>query len=100
VYFIGLCQPLGPIMPIAEAQAKLVAAHLAGEYHLPELAEMENRTERERERVRSRFGSSPRHTMQLDFDEYLSALAKEAAAGRRRAKLREGSAANGGPGGA
>jgi cation diffusion facilitator CzcD-associated flavoprotein CzcO len=97
VYFIGLCQPLGPIMPIAEAQAKLVAAHLAGEYRLPELEEMESDTQRERERVRRRFGNSPRHTMQLDFDEYLAALAKEAAAGRRRAKRAESSGTNGRP---
>lgn len=100
VYFIGLCQPLGPVMPIAEAQAKLVAAHLAGDYRLPELTAMEQHTARERERVRRRFGDSPRHTMQVDFDEYLAALAKEAALGRRRAQRSRSSGANGGPGGA
>jgi hypothetical protein len=98
VYFIGLCQPLGPIMPIAEAQAKLVAAHLAGEYALPSATLMETLTERERERLRARFGNSPRHTMQLDFDEYLAALAEEAASGRKRAaRAQRGSATNIGP---
>ncbi|HWA74119.1 MAG TPA: NAD(P)-binding domain-containing protein [Polyangiaceae bacterium] len=98
VYFIGLCQPLGPIMPIAEAQAKLVAAHVAGDYALPGATLMENLTRRERERLRARFGDSPRHTMQLDFDEYLAALAGEAASGQKRAALaRHRSAAKVGP---
>jgi dimethylaniline monooxygenase (N-oxide forming) len=84
LYFIGLCQPLGPIMPIAEAQAKLVAEHLAGDYALPDSATMQQVAARERERVLLRYGNSPRHTMQVDFDEYLSELVRERQAGRRR----------------
>jgi hypothetical protein len=84
VYFIGLAQPLGPIMPIAEAQAKLVAAHLAGEYELPSAVEMRRSALRERALVRARFGDSPRHTMQVDFDEYLRELAREMERGRKR----------------
>lgn len=86
VYFVGLCQPLGPLMPIAEAQAKLVAAELAGEYRLPPSDEMEAAARRERARVRRRFGDSQRHTMQLDFDQYLRDLARETEAGRKRAR--------------
>lgn len=84
VYFIGLAQPLGPIMPIAEAQAKLVAAHLSGRYALPSVPEMQRAAWRERMAVRERFGASARHTMQIDFDEYLRALADERAVGERR----------------
>lgn len=84
VYFIGLAQPLGPIMPIAEAQAKLVAAHVSGRYELPSAAEMQRAARRERQAVRARFGSSPRHTMQVDFDEYLESLAAERELGERR----------------
>lgn len=89
LYFIGLCQPLGPIMPIAEAQAKLVAAHLRGDYSLPSVTAMQAASKRERERVRRRFGGSPRHTMQVDFDAYLDELAREAthAVRSKRGKL-------------
>lgn len=77
LYFIGFCQPLGPIMPIAEAQAKLVAAHVVGKYQLPRRQRMESIERTERERVRQRFGDSPRHTMQVDFDDYLAELDRE-----------------------
>jgi len=86
LYFIGLCQPLGPIMPLAEAQAKLVAAHLTGAYALPDVQTMLARTEAERARVRRRFGDSPRHTMQVDFDEYLAILTGELRARGRHAR--------------
>ena len=86
VYFVGLCQPLGPIFPIAEAQATLIAAHLAGKYALPSPGELAQRAKNERERVRRRYGSSPRHTMQIDFDDYLDLLARESEAGARRAR--------------
>ncbi|MFZ5892132.1 MAG: flavin-containing monooxygenase [Myxococcota bacterium] len=84
IYFIGLAQPLGPIMPIAEAQAKLVAAHLSGAYQLPNANEMRRSALLERARVRERFGQSPRHTMQIDFDEYLSELEAERQRGAQR----------------
>lgn len=82
--FIGLCQPLGPIVPLAEAQSKLVAAHLAGDYATPPQAAMHAAIQAERERVRKRFGSSPRHTMQVDFDDYLAALRRETLVGAER----------------
>ncbi len=88
LYFIGLCQPLGPIMPIAEAQAKLVAEHLSGRYALPDAESMRRHAARERELVRRRYGDSPRHTMQVDFDEYLAELARERRAGTKRAARR------------
>ena len=36
--FIGLLQPLGAIMPLAEAQGRWLASYLRGEYRLPPLA--------------------------------------------------------------
>lgn len=77
LYFIGLCQPLGPILPIAEAQAKLVAAHFSGDYETPAPAVMRAAIVAEQNAVRGRFGSSPRHTMQVDFDDYLALLKRE-----------------------
>ena len=46
VYFLGLAQPLGAIMPMAEQQAKWIAALLRGEYALPPAAEMRGRHRR------------------------------------------------------
>ncbi|HET9956454.1 MAG TPA: NAD(P)-binding domain-containing protein [Polyangiaceae bacterium] len=77
LYFVGLCQPLGPIFPLAEAQAKLIARHVAGHYSLPSVEQMRRATQRERALMRRRFGSSARHTMQVDFDTYLSSLNRE-----------------------
>jgi hypothetical protein len=86
IYFVGLCQPLGPIFPIAEAQAALIAAHLKGEYTLPPSEVVTARAQQERETVRSRYGTSPRHTMQVDFDDYLRALSAERAEGAERSR--------------
>lgn len=77
LFFVGFCQPLGPIFPIAEAQARLVAASIAGSHALPPRSTMCAAIDAERERVRKRFGSSPRHTMQVDFDDYLAELRAE-----------------------
>jgi hypothetical protein len=71
-------------MPIAEAQGRLFARYLTGDYELPEPAEMRRRAEREREHVRRRFVASRRHTMQIDFDQYLEDVARELRAGAGR----------------
>ena len=81
-------QPLGAVMPIAEAQAKLIAELLAGDYALPSAEVMQREMEREDARQRRRYVASPRHTMQIDFERYLRALDRERVAGRRRARRR------------
>jgi flavin-binding monooxygenase-like protein len=85
VFFIGLLQPLGAIMPLAEAQGRWVAGYLRGEYHLPARAAMEADMRLERRRMFKRFVASKRHTMEVDFDDYLYQLRKEMAAGAKRA---------------
>ncbi len=82
--FAGLAQPLGAIMPLVEAQGRLFARYLSGDYELPDPSEMRRRTEREREQVRRRFVATHRHTMQVDFDRYLDDLARETRAGYQR----------------
>ena len=77
LFFIALLQPLGAIMPLAEAQGRWVASYLRGEYALPPQLEMEADMRRERERMFKRYVASKRHTMQVDFDNYLYALGKE-----------------------
>ncbi|CAN5155994.1 NAD(P)-binding domain-containing protein [soil metagenome] len=83
--FIGLVQPLGAIMPIAEEQGRLVADHLAGTYALPSREEMQRAIDRTDREVRARYIGSKRHTIQVDFDRYLHALRTERRRGARRA---------------
>jgi dimethylaniline monooxygenase (N-oxide forming) len=84
VYFLGLAQPLGAIMPMAEQQSKWIAALLTGEYRLPPAAEMRAEIASARERHAKRFYKSKRHTMEVDFDEWMRDAERELAAGRAR----------------
>jgi cation diffusion facilitator CzcD-associated flavoprotein CzcO len=84
--FIALLQPLGATMPLAEAQGRWLASYLRGEYHLPDRAAMEADIARERERMFKRYVASKRHTMQVDFDNYLFDLRREMRRGARRAQ--------------
>jgi len=88
VFFIGLLQPLGAIMPLAEAQGRWVAAHLRGEYALPSARELRADMDKERKAMFKRYVASKRHTMQVDFDNYLHDLGKEMQRGARRAQER------------
>jgi dimethylaniline monooxygenase (N-oxide forming) len=92
--FIGLAQPVGAVMPLAEAQAKLVAEYLNGSYDLPERPVRKRQTERERAEMLARYVPSRRHTMQLDYDVYMAQLKAEAEAGKQRARRRNGRAAS------
>ena len=85
LYFVGLIQPLGAIMPIAERQAHVIARHLTGSYALPDQAEMEREIDKTREAMRKRYVASKRHTIQVDFDDYMRDLTKEMERGAARA---------------
>ncbi|WP_405764365.1 NAD(P)-binding domain-containing protein [Streptomyces sp. NBC_00080] len=82
LYFIGLVQPLGAIMPLAEAQSHWVADLLEGRCALPEREEMLDEIRTYRARTARRYVASTRHTIQVDAQAYLRELAK---ARRRRA---------------
>jgi cation diffusion facilitator CzcD-associated flavoprotein CzcO len=84
LYFIGLIQPLGAIMPLAEAQAEWVADLLGGRGTLPPPAEMRAEITASEGKMRKRYVASKRHTIQVDFQPYLRELRKE----RRRAAQR------------
>jgi dimethylaniline monooxygenase (N-oxide forming) len=86
--FIGLLQPLGAIMPLAEAQGAWAGDYLLGDYALPPVSEMRADIEADQAAMRRRYVASKRHTIQVDFDDYLHALAKERRAGRERARAR------------
>jgi hypothetical protein len=77
LYFIGLVQPLGAIMPIAERQAEWVADLLEGSAALPAPDRMQRAIEREDKALRKRYVASTRHTIQVDFHGYMRTLARE-----------------------
>lgn len=85
LFFIGLLQPVGAVMPLAEAQSRLVAELLAGRYELPSAATMRTETKRSHDAYRRRFYDSARHTMEVDFDAFLWNIHKELKRGRVRA---------------
>ena len=87
LFFIGLLQPLGAIMPIAEAQGKLLADHLSGRVLFPDRGDMERAMERERKAMFARYNDgAARHTMQVDFGAYMARLRRVARTGARRAR--------------
>jgi dimethylaniline monooxygenase (N-oxide forming) len=86
VFFVGLLQPLGAIMPLAEAQGAWVGDYLRGDYALPSDAELRADIDADQAAMHRRYVSSKRHTIQVDFEDYLHRLEKERAAGAARAR--------------
>jgi hypothetical protein len=77
LYFIGFIQPLGPIMPIAEAQSEWIADLISGRAKLPGPAEMKAQIATEEEKQAKRFVASKRHTVEVDFHPYLREIRRE-----------------------
>ena len=77
LYFIGLLQPLGAIMPLAEAQSEWIADVLEGKVGLPDAGRDAAVIARERERMAKRYVASKRHTIQVDFEPYMRAIRRE-----------------------
>jgi cation diffusion facilitator CzcD-associated flavoprotein CzcO len=50
LFFVALLQPIGAMMPLAEAQGRWIAAYLRGEYRLPVRAGLRPRASRSRYR--------------------------------------------------
>lgn len=84
LYFIGLIQPLGAIMPLAEAQAEWVADLLGGRGTLPSPTEMRAEISAGEEKMKKRYVASKRHTIQVDFQPYLRELRRERKRGAQR----------------
>lgn len=77
LYFIGLVQPWGAIMPLAEAQSEWVADVLEGKAGLPDRADMLREIERDRDKLARRYTRSARHTIQVDFFPYFDQVRRE-----------------------
>jgi cation diffusion facilitator CzcD-associated flavoprotein CzcO len=84
LFFVGLIQPLGAIMPIAEAQSEWVADLLEGRASLPSVGEMRREIADYGRKMRKRYVASRRHTIQVDFHPYLREIRRE----RKRAAER------------
>ncbi|MGB2570125.1 flavin-containing monooxygenase [Micromonospora citrea] len=87
--FVGLMQSTGAAFPLLEAQARLVAAHLAGTYALPDPARQHADIRAELRAAVDRWGER-RPAMRVDFDAYLALLGRELTEGVRRATRGEG----------
>jgi cation diffusion facilitator CzcD-associated flavoprotein CzcO len=86
VFFVGLLQPLGAIMPLAEAQGAWVGDYLRGDYAPPLRTAVLSDIAADQAAMRKRYVSSKRHTIQVDFEDYLYKLERERAEGRERAR--------------
>lgn len=85
LYFVGLVQPFGAIMPLAEAQSEWVADLVEGTAELPTYDEMRSQIRSYDDALRRRYVTSKRHTIQVDFVSYLAEIGRERKAGRLRA---------------
>ncbi|HEU4974593.1 MAG TPA: NAD(P)-binding domain-containing protein [Baekduia sp.] len=86
--FVGLLQPLGAVMPLAEAQGQWLADYLRGRYALPSRGDLLADIRADMAAMQKRYVTSKRHTIQVDFDDYLRDLAQERRAGAERAAAR------------
>jgi len=77
LYFMGFIQPLGPLMPIAEAQAEWVADLVRGKAALPSPEEMRTEIAGYERWLEKRFVASKRHTVEVDFHPYLRQIRRE-----------------------
>ncbi len=77
LYFIGLIQPLGAIMPLSELQCKWVAKVINRTTKLPSTAQMYSHIHRDNKELQSRYFRSARHTIQVDFYPYKRTLENE-----------------------
>lgn len=87
--FVGLFQPLGAVMPLAEAQVKLYVKFLQGEIEFPDDASM-TKDINERQRAHdNRFYQSARHTMEEFQYQFLDVLQNYSKRYRKRYKKRQ-----------
>jgi hypothetical protein len=84
--FAGLVDAGTVSMPIAEAQGRLIADHLCGDYRLPDPEARAAMVAEEEAVSRERYPAARRVRLQVDPLDYLPALERERRAGRDRAR--------------
>lgn len=85
LYFVGLLQAVSlGFLPMFEAQARLVAAHLSGRYTLPAHNVMLRSIAQDTALVARRFVNSPRNQYLMNGEVFRHACARELRRGARR----------------
>uniref|UniRef100_A0A183DQA0 Flavin-containing monooxygenase n=1 Tax=Gongylonema pulchrum TaxID=637853 RepID=A0A183DQA0_9BILA len=74
---IGLIQPIGSVLPIAEMQCRWAAAVFGGQVPLPSRPEMMDDIIRKRAQMRKRYFKSTKHTIQVDYVKYMDELGEQ-----------------------
>lgn len=77
LFFVGLLQPLGAVMPLSELQSKWIANLVQKKSVLPSTETMYKEIEKEDKQRNSRYFESKRHTMQVDYHPYFWSVEKE-----------------------
>ena len=77
LYFIGLLQPIGAVMPLAEQQAHWVADLITGTCRLPSPEKMRAQIASYDRKLRKRYVASKRHTIEVDAHAYKAELLRE-----------------------
>jgi dimethylaniline monooxygenase (N-oxide forming) len=77
IFFLGLIQPLGAIMPLAEVQSKWIAKLIMGKCKLPTVEKMQKAIAQDQKMISKRYKNSPRHTLQVDFHPYKALIEHE-----------------------
>lgn len=74
---IGLVQPLGAINPISELQARWATRVFKGLVKLPSTSAMLQDIKCKEETMAKRYVASQRHTIQVDYVDYMDEIAKQ-----------------------
>ncbi|XP_073449343.1 dimethylaniline monooxygenase [N-oxide-forming] 2-like [Aquarana catesbeiana] len=77
IAFLGLVQPLGPIMPTVELQARWVARVFKGAVLLPTARMMENCDSKWKDKKTKWFGAGRTQILQIHYIDYIDAISKE-----------------------
>ncbi len=75
LFFIGLCQPLGCVWPLADMHAKLAANTIIGNYTPP--SDMREQIAAEVAGRNRQFIKAARHTIEVEYHKHLWALQRE-----------------------
>ncbi|KAG1649599.1 Dimethylaniline monooxygenase [N-oxide-forming] 5 [Nymphon striatum] len=74
IAIIGLLQPFGALTPLGEAQARWYVQYLLGKLELPSCETMQADIDSTAKRMRQRFRTTSRYTLEVDFQPYLDDL--------------------------
>ena len=75
LFFIGLFQPIGCIWRLADHQARIAALQIKGELKRP--SDVAARAAAEMRKRRERFGTAPRHLVEVDYHDFRDALLRQ-----------------------